>query len=144
MSVTIDLPPEIEANLAARPRCSPRSVSGFRGCAMSLPSLADGGYAGETLAAALVGHGQWQIEIVKRSDRATGFQLLPLRWVVERTFAWLSRNRRLAKDFETTIAGSETWSTSPPSNCSPVASLALQPIARRRKTNTIPRFPVRL
>ena len=40
------------------------------------------------------------VEIVKRSDRAKGFKILPKRWVVERTFAWLSRCRRLAKDFE--------------------------------------------
>lgn len=71
--------------------------------------FADGGYAGDKLAAALAGHGCWQIEIVKRSDRAIGFEVLPRRWVVERTFAWLSRNRRLAKDFEATIASSEAW-----------------------------------
>jgi transposase len=40
------------------------------------------------------------VEIVKRSDQAKGFQILPKRWVVERTFAWLGRCRRLAKDFE--------------------------------------------
>jgi transposase len=40
------------------------------------------------------------IEIVKRSDHAKGFVILPKRWVVERTFAWLGRCRRLAKDFE--------------------------------------------
>jgi transposase len=40
------------------------------------------------------------IEIVKRSDTAKGFKILPRRWVVERTFAWLNRCRRLAKDFE--------------------------------------------
>jgi transposase len=40
------------------------------------------------------------VEIVKRSDQAKGFAVLPKRWVVERTFAWLGRCRRLAKDFE--------------------------------------------
>ena len=41
--------------------------------------------------------GNWTIEIVKRTADAAGFQLLPRRWVVERTLAWLNRNRRLAK-----------------------------------------------
>ena len=40
------------------------------------------------------------VEIVKRSDKAKGFEMLPMRWVVERTLAWLNRGRRLAKDFE--------------------------------------------
>lgn len=43
---------------------------------------------------------QLSVEIVKRSDAAKGFEVLPRRWVVERTFAWLNRCRRLAKDFE--------------------------------------------
>ena len=42
-------------------------------------------------------------------DAAKGFVLLPRRWVVERTFAWLNRNRRLAKDVEATIESSVTW-----------------------------------
>ena len=46
------------------------------------------------------------LAIVKRSDRATGFVLLPKRWIVERSFAWFGRNRRLAKDVETLIASS--------------------------------------
>ncbi|TGT92815.1 IS5/IS1182 family transposase, partial [bacterium M00.F.Ca.ET.163.01.1.1] len=40
---------------------------------------------------------------------AKGFEVLPRRWVVERTFAWLGRCRRLAKDFEATIASAEAW-----------------------------------
>ena len=43
--------------------------------------------------------GAWKLQIVKRSD-APGFVVLPKRWIVERTFAWISRNRRLARDFE--------------------------------------------
>ena len=43
---------------------------------------------------------QLKVEIVKRSDRAKGFTILPRRWVVERTIGWLNRCRRLAKDFE--------------------------------------------
>ncbi|GHC96189.1 hypothetical protein GCM10019060_25960 [Novosphingobium pokkalii] len=51
------------------------------------------------------------IEIIKRSDKAKGFQVLPRRWVVEGTFAWLGRCRRLAKDWETTIASPTAWAT---------------------------------
>jgi transposase len=71
--------------------------------------FADGGYAGDKLKGALEGLGNWTIEIVKRSDASNGFVLLPRRWVVERTFAWLNRNRRLAKDVERTIESSVTW-----------------------------------
>lgn len=71
--------------------------------------FADGGYAGDKLKGALENLGTWTIEIVKRSDTAKGFVLLPRRWVVERTFAWLNRNRRLAKDFEATVESAVTW-----------------------------------
>jgi transposase len=71
--------------------------------------FADGGYAGDKLQDALKDLGDWTVEIVKRSDVAKGFVLLPRRWVVERTFAWLNRNRRLAKDVEATIESAVTW-----------------------------------
>lgn len=71
--------------------------------------FADGGYQGPKLAAQLANIGRFTVEIVKRSDAAKGFQLLPRRWVVERTFAWLGRCRRLTKDFETSIASAEAW-----------------------------------
>jgi hypothetical protein len=71
--------------------------------------FADGGYAGGKLKQALTKLGDWTIEIIKRSDRAKGFVVLPRRWVVERTFAWLNRNRRLAKAFENSIASATAW-----------------------------------
>jgi transposase len=71
--------------------------------------FADGGYAGAKLATALDKIGRWTVQIVKRSDTATGFVVLPRRWVVERTFAWLNRNRRLAKDFEASLESALAW-----------------------------------
>ena len=71
--------------------------------------FADGGYAGDKLRTALRGHGDWTIEIIKRSDTASGFEVLPRRWVVERTFAWLGRCRRLAKDWERSLESSTAW-----------------------------------
>lgn len=71
--------------------------------------FADGAYAGPKLATALERIGSWSIEIVKRPDTAKGFKVLPRRWVVERTFAWLNRNRRLTKDFEATIQNAIAW-----------------------------------
>jgi putative transposase len=63
--------------------------------------FADGGYQGPKFRAALAKElPRLSVEIVKRSDSAKGFKVLPRRWVVERTFAWLNRCRRLAKDFE--------------------------------------------
>ena len=53
--------------------------------------------------------GNWTIEIARRMAGTVGFEVLPRRWVVERTLAWLNRNRRLAKDFEATIASAKAW-----------------------------------
>ena len=67
---------------------------------------ADGGYAGKLI--------DWVkttcdcvLEIVKRSDKLNGFEVIPHRWVVERTFGWLGRYRRLAKDYERSVESSE-------------------------------------
>jgi transposase len=66
-----------------------------------LKLYADGGYQGAGFQAAMKTiMAQVNVEIVKRSDQAKGFTVLPKRWVVERTFAWLNRCRRLAKDWE--------------------------------------------
>ena len=49
------------------------------------------------------------MEVVKRSDANKGFKALPHRWVVELTFGWLMRHRRLARDYETTESSAEAW-----------------------------------
>ena len=62
---------------------------------------ADGGYQGPVFQKALARVlRRIDVEIVKRSERARGFQVLPKRWIVERTIGWLNRCRRLAKDWE--------------------------------------------
>jgi transposase len=61
---------------------------------------ADGGYNAWQVEAAVAKVPVLRMEIVKRSDDMKGFVVLPRRWVVERTFSWFGRNRRLAKDFE--------------------------------------------
>ena len=66
-----------------------------------LKLYADGGYAGPQFRAGLAGAmRQVEAAIVKQSDAAKGFAVLPKRWIVERTIAWLNRCRRLAKDWE--------------------------------------------
>jgi putative transposase len=71
--------------------------------------FADRIYRGKQLLNALSGSGPWTIEIVERSPGVQGFQLLPRRWVVERTFAWFGQCRRLAKDFEGSAATEVAW-----------------------------------
>ena len=75
----------------------------LRACRDRLPRLqllwADGGYAGQLIAwTEQTCH--WKLEIVKRSDKAEGFTVLPRRWVVERTISWVNNDRRLSKDYE--------------------------------------------
>ena len=68
---------------------------------------ADGGYAGQLVGWVKDSCG-WLLEIVKRPREAAGFQVLPRRWVVERTFGWFGRYRRLSKDYEFRTDTSET------------------------------------
>ena len=85
----------------------------LRSLRQTFPSLrhvfADRVYRGPQLQAAIADCGPWTIQIVERPPGVKGFQLLPRRWVVERTFAWFGRSRRLAKDFEATIASATAW-----------------------------------
>src|SRR5215471_18275925 len=82
------------------------STTCFPGCAIYSPTAS---ITAPNLRHALAKFGDWTIEIVTRAAGVTGFQLLPRRWVVERTLAWLNRNRRLAKDFESSIRSATTW-----------------------------------
>src|SRR5205823_389680 len=68
---------------------------------------ADSAYGRYGLAEWAAGLGHWALELVKRPLAAVGFVLLPQRWVVERTFAWLGRYRRHSRDYERRTASSE-------------------------------------
>ena len=71
--------------------------------------FANGGYAGDKLRTSLTKLGKWTIEIIKRSYRDKGFEILLRRWVVVHTFAWLGRNRCVAKHCERTIESATAW-----------------------------------
>jgi transposase len=91
----------------------PASLQDRDGLALLVPKIrrrlpwlahlfADGGYRGGRAARAAA-HAHVRLEIVHRPPATRGFEVLPRRWVIERSFAWLGRNRRLAKDFERLI-----------------------------------------
>ena len=61
--------------------------------------IADAGYQGPKMRATVARTGRWTLEIVRRCDQHR-FVVLPKRWIAERTLAWISRNRRLARDYE--------------------------------------------
>lgn len=68
----------------------------------------DGGYRGKLILWVAI-KCLWILEIIKRNDDLKIFQVLPKRWIVERTFSWLNRNRRLSKDYERKTTSSEAW-----------------------------------
>jgi len=83
------------------------------GLAFFVPRLkkiwADAAYRGKELADCCRQQSSgWELEIVAREPGIRGFTVQPRRWVVERSFAWLNRNRRLAKDYERKVQTSET------------------------------------
>ena len=67
--------------------------------------FADSGYAGKRVAGATA----IAVEIVRKNPDQVGFAVQPRRWVVERFFAWIGRNRRLAKDFEATLESARAF-----------------------------------
>ena len=70
----------------------------------------DGGYSGPEFAAWVRTLGpKLEVEVVKRSDKVRGFKVWPRRWVVERTFGWLMRHRRLVRDYEHCETSAEAW-----------------------------------
>jgi putative transposase len=70
----------------------------------------DGGYCGEAFQSCVrMLRARLKIEVVKRGDSIPRFQVLPRRWVVERTFAWLMRHRRLVRDYEARPECAEAW-----------------------------------
>lgn len=106
----------------------------FATAGQQVPTLrlvwADGGYSGP-LVAGYAAANDCRVEIVVKPADQKGFAVLPRRWVVERTFGWLGKYRRLAgRDFETTPASSEAWIRICMSN------LMLRRLARIRKNQT--------
>ena len=70
--------------------------------------VADGGYAGKLVRWVRETFG-WTVQVVKRTAEMVGFEVLPTRWIVERTFAWLGHYRRLSKDYEGRTEVSEAF-----------------------------------
>jgi transposase len=91
--------------------------------------FADGGYAGDRLAGDLADQSV-TLEIVKRTDNEPGFKLVRRRWVVERTFSWLRRNRRLMAHYEALAVIAEGF-----------AKLAMINLMLKRLTETKPTSP---
>lgn len=89
--------------------------------------FADGGYSGDKLAADLAAQ-RVSLEIVKRTDKEGGFKLIRRRWVIERTFSWLRRNRRLMAHYETIAMIAEGF-----------AKLAMIAVMLKRLTQPRPR-----
>ena len=88
-------------------RAGARLLGGLRAFFPAIRTvIADAGHESRALARMLKRHEGWELRIVKRRQRA--FKITGLTWIVERSFAWLGRNRRLSKDYEYMVQTSET------------------------------------
>ena len=101
------------AVLPASPTDWDGAVEVFKRFGAKLPRLkkvwADSAYNVGALLAWIAANCRWVLDIVTRREGAVGFEVQPWRWVVERTFGWLNRYRRLSKDYERNPLSSETW-----------------------------------
>jgi putative transposase len=99
--------------LPAAPTDWDGAVEVFTRVGKTMPRLAkvwaDANYRVGALTQWVKRHCRWVVEVVTRRDGAVGFEVQPWRWVVERTFGWFGRYRRLAKDYEANPLSSETW-----------------------------------
>lgn len=97
-------PADVHDTLGAR-----RLLAGLSPLVPRLKKIwADAAYRGQELASWCKAEGDWDLEVVERPPGVRGFSIQPRRWVVERTFGWLCRNRRLSKDYERKVQTSET------------------------------------
>jgi putative transposase len=69
---------------------------------------ADGAYGGDPLAQWCHKEGGWELQVVERNPDTEGFEVIPKRWIVERTLSWIGQNRRMSKDYERKVQTSET------------------------------------
>jgi putative transposase len=101
------------AVLPAAPTDWDGAVAVFERVGSAMPRLArvwaDANYRAQALAEWIGANARWVLDIVTRREGAVGFEVQPWRWVVERTFGWFNRYRRLSKDYEHNPESSEAW-----------------------------------
>lgn len=97
-------PADVQDRVGAR-----RLLSGSKLLVPRLKKIwADGAYGGDPLSQWCQDEGGWDLEVVERNKEDSGFQVIPKRWIVERTFSWICQYRRMSKDYERRVQTSET------------------------------------